>query len=288
MNEIQKISDIELIEVLRNSLYPGANDDSIKMVIGYCNAAGLDVMQKPVHIVPMWDSKARANRDVIMPGINLYRVNAARSGQLAGISEPDFGPDVADKLDGVSITYPQWCRVTVKRALNNGHVAEFTAVERWRENYATKGRDSSAPNAMWAKRPYAQLAKCAQAQALRMAFPESCGQATAEEMAGKDLYSDGAVFDAETGEVIKERGSPEQLPDYPDDKFQASLGKWRDLVASGKRTPGAIIATVCSSYRMTADQARIVNALADAVVESSDKPAKDDEWLSDFDNGGAE
>ena len=288
MNEIQKVSDMELIEVLRNSLYPGANDESIKMVIGYCNAAALDVMQKPVHIVPMWDSKARANRDVIMPGINLYRVNAARSGQLAGISEPDFGPDVADKLDGVSITYPQWCRVTVKRALNNGHVAEFTAVERWRENYATKGRDSAAPNAMWAKRPYAQLAKCAQAQALRMAFPESCGQATAEEMAGKDLYSDGAVFDGQTGEVIKDRRSPEQLPDYPDDKFQASLGKWRDLVASGKRTPGAIIATVCSSYRMTADQARIVNALADAVVESSDKPAKDDEWLSDFDNGGAE
>ena len=78
------------------------------------------------------------------------------------------------------------------------------------------------------------------------------------------------------------------MPEYPADKFEASLGKWRDLVASGKRTPGAIIATVCSSYRMTAEQARIVNALADAVVESSDKPAKDDEWLSDFDNGGAE
>lgn len=281
MNEIQKISDIELIEVLRNSLYPGANDDSIKMVIGYCNAAGLDVMQKPVHIVPMWDSKARANRDVIMPGINLYRVNAARSGQFAGISEPDFGPDVADKLDGVSITYPQWCRVTVKRALNNGHVAEFTAVERWRENYATKGRDSSAPNAMWAKRPYAQLAKCAQAQALRMAFPESCGQATAEEMAGKDLYSDGAVFDAETGEVIKERGSPEQLPDYPDDKFQASISKWRDLIQSGKKTPGQIIATVCSSYRMSAEQSMVVNKLADP-AEPDFEPPKDD-WVSEFD-----
>ena len=286
MNEIQKISDIELIEVLKNSLYAGASDASIKLVKEYCNAAGLDVMQKPVHIVPMWDSKARANRDVIMPGINLYRVNAARSGQLAGISEPDFGPDVADKLDGVSITYPQWCRVTVKRALNNGHVAEFTAVERWRENYATKGRDSSAPNAMWAKRPYAQLAKCAQAQALRMAFPESCGQATAEEMAGKDLYSDGAVFDGETGEVIKERGSTEQLPEYPDDKFQASISKWRDLIQSGKKTPGQIIATVCSSYRMSSEQAQIVNKLADP-AEPDFEPPKDD-WVSEFDEGQGE
>ena len=286
MNEIQKIGDIELIEVLRNSLYPGANDDSIKMVIGYCNAAGLDVMQKPVHIVPMWDSKARANRDVIMPGINLYRVNAARSGQLAGISEPEFGPDITDKLDGVAITYPQWCRVTVKRALNNGQVAEFTAVERWRENYATKGRDSAAPNAMWAKRPYAQLAKCAQAQALRMAFPESCGQATAEEMAGKDLYSDGAVFDGETGEVIKDRRSPEQLPEYPDDKFQASISKWRDLIQSGKKTPGQIIATVCSSYRMSAEQSMVVNKLG-AKADPDFEPPKDD-WVSEFDEGQGE
>ena len=286
MNEIQKISDIELIEVLRNSLYPGVNDDSIKMVIGYCNAAGLDVMQKPVHIVPMWDSKARANRDVIMPGINLYRVNAARSGQLAGISEPEFGPEVDDNLDGVAITYPQWCRVTVKRALNNGHVAEFTAVERWRENYATKGRDTAAPNAMWAKRPYAQLAKCAQAQALRMAFPESCGQPTAEEMAGKDLHAEGVIFDAETGEVIKDRRSPEQLPDYPDDKFQASLGKWRDLIQSGKKTPGQIIATVCSSYRMSAEQAQIVNKLAAPAEPDFERPK--DDWVSEFDEGQGE
>ena len=235
----------------------------------------------PFGIVYPKQMALRMNRDVIMPGINLYRVNAARSGQLAGISEPDFGPDVNDKLDGVAITYPQWCRVTVKRALNNGQVAEFTAVERWRENYATKGRDSSAPNAMWAKRPYAQLAKCAQAQALRMAFPESCGQATAEEMAGKDLYSDGAVFDAETGEVIKERGSPAQLPEYPDDKFQASISKWRDLIQSGKKTPGQIIATVCSSYRMSSDQAQIVNNLADP-AEPDFEPPKDD-WVSEFD-----
>ena len=139
---------------------------------------------------------------------------------------------------------------------------------------------------MWAKRPYAQLAKCAQAQALRMAFPESCGQATAEEMAGKDLYSDGAVFDAETGEVIKERGSPEQLPDYPDDKFQASLGKWRDLIQSGKKTPGQIIATVCSSYRMSAEQSMVVNKLG-AKADPDFEPPKDD-WVSEFDEGQGE
>jgi phage recombination protein Bet len=179
----------ELLEVLASSLYPGAKVSSIKMAIGYCKAAGLDPMQKPVHIVPMWDSKAGELRDVILPGIGLYRVQASRSGAYAGITEPEFGPEVTRKVGGAEITFPEWCRVTVKRTLPNGQVADFTAVERWMENYAVKGgkERSVAPNAMWTKRPYGQLAKCAQAQALRMAFPEIGSSPTADEMEGKAL-----------------------------------------------------------------------------------------------------
>lgn len=194
------MDEAELVSVLQGSLYPGAALPSIKMVISYCRAAGLDPLQKPVHIVPMWDSKAQAMRDVVMPGVNLYRIQAARSGVLAGVSEPEFGPDVTETIGGQEITYPQWCRVTVKRQLESGGIAEFTAVERWRENYAAKGgkEKSVAPNAMWTKRPYAQLAKCAQAQALRTAFPELAGGYTADEMEGKTIEGtviEGAVFD---------------------------------------------------------------------------------------------
>ena len=175
-NNALAISEGELMGVLRNSLYPGAKDESIKMVIGYCKASGLDPMQKPVHIVPMWDSKARCMRDVIMPGIGSYRTQAARSGEYAGISEPQFGEDVTEtfpeesyydrdskenkKRGSVSFTFPAWCRVVVKRLLPNGTIAEFAATERWKENYATVSKDSAQPNAMWKRRPYAQLAKC--------------------------------------------------------------------------------------------------------------------------------
>jgi phage recombination protein Bet len=189
MNEVAVVDEAKLLAVLQSSLYPGGSIESIRMVLGYCKAAGLDPMQKPVHIVPMWDSKAGSMRDVVMPGIGMYRVQAARSGEYAGITEPEFGPDVSESIGGVSITYPAWCKVTAKRKIADGFIAEFTAVERWKENYAVKGgKDKSiAPNAMWAKRPYGQLAKCAQAQALRMAFPEIGSQPTAEEMEGKGI-----------------------------------------------------------------------------------------------------
>jgi phage recombination protein Bet len=198
MNAITKIEggalvmqEAELIQVLQSSLYPGAALASIKMVIGYCKAAGLDPMQKPVHIVPMWDAKAQQMRDVIMPGVNLYRTQAARSGQFAGMSEPEYGPDKTDTIGGQTITYPEWCRVTVKRLVGD-RIAEFTAREYWVENYAVKGgKDKSiAPNAMWTKRPRGQIAKCAAAQALRVAFPEIASQPTADEMEGKQIHPD--------------------------------------------------------------------------------------------------
>lgn len=199
MNAVTKIEggalalpEQELLQVLRSSLYPGANPASIKLVLGYCKAAGLDPMQKPVHIVPMWDGKAGEMRDVVMPGIGLYRTQAARSGNYAGVTEPEYGPDVTEAIGGMTITYPAWCRVTVKRRMDDGTVAEFTANERWRENYAVKGgkEKSIAPNAMWAKRPYGQIAKCAEAQALRKAFPEIGSQPVAEEMEGKTMTVD--------------------------------------------------------------------------------------------------
>lgn len=184
------ISDNDLITVLQTSLYPGAALPSIKMVLEYCKASNLDPMQKPVHIVPMWNAKEGRMVDVIMPGVNLYRTQAARSGQFAGMSEPEFGPEIIETIDGVKIAYPDWCKVTVKRVLPNGVIAEFSSVEYWKENYAVKGgKDKSiAPNAMWQKRPRGQLAKCASAQALRIAFPEIASQPTADEMEGKQLY----------------------------------------------------------------------------------------------------
>jgi phage recombination protein Bet len=183
--------DQHIWSALKNSLYTGAKDESIKMVLDYCKAAKLDPMQKPVHIVPMNVKNSLTGRyeykDVVMPGVGLYRIQAARSNQYAGVSEPEFGEDVTCNLGGVDITYPKWCKVTVKKLVNNT-IVEFTAKEYWLENYATASKESIAPNTMWKKRPYGQIAKCAEAQALRKAFPEIISQhPTAEEMEGKDI-----------------------------------------------------------------------------------------------------
>lgn len=221
----------EVITALGNSVYPGAQVPSIKMVMGYCQAQQLDPFLKPVHIVPMSVTvkspdprnpdrtiEQKVYRDVIMPGIGLYRITAHRTQECAGIDEPVYGPMKVMEWpvtfeDGEGVTqskterieYPEWCSVTVYR-IKDGERRAYTAKEYWLENYATAGARSTVPNAMWRKRPIGQLGKCAEAQALRRAFPEVGSAPTAEEMVGKtidDLHEAGVTVDAETGEVVK-------------------------------------------------------------------------------------
>ena len=206
----QKDDDL-LIEAMQNSLYPGAKRESIALVLSYCRVNKVDPMTKPVHIVRMkvktgYDPVKRQNieewRDVLMPGIGDYRIKAARSGEYGGKTEPEFGPVIRETLGGAPVSYPQWCKITVHRIVQ-GQPRAFTAKEYWLENYANDGH-SDKPNYMWKKRAFGQLAKCTEAQALRMAFPEfSSSQPTAEEMEGKEFS--GQTIDYEEPEARRER-----------------------------------------------------------------------------------
>lgn len=230
----------ELITVLSNSLYVGAKRESVEMVLCYCEATKLDPMQKPVHIVPMNTKNAQTGnyewRDVIMPGIGLYRIQADRSGTMAGISEPEFGPmqtETFKSKDGkdVEATFPEWCKVTVKKIVGT-HIVDFVAKEYWTENYATAGGSATAPNVMWKKRPRGQIAKCAEAQALRKAFPEVGAQPTAEEMEGKTIFIEGS---AEVAQIEESTGA------ISDEKFDSLFPAWEKILMSGKKSAEELI-----------------------------------------------
>lgn len=255
------MSEDDLMNVLRNSLYVGAQDESIKLVMGYCKASGLDPMQKPVHIVPMYASTGKkdakgydikAMRDVIMPGIGLYRTQAARSGQYAGVTEPEYGEDVTETIGEASVTYPKWCKVVVKRQMENGEIVEFAAKEFWKENYASKGKETT-PNSMWMKRPYGQLAKCTEAQALRKAFPEFGSAPTADEMEGKE-YSAGETIDGHTGEIVKKPAEKPALEPCSDVLFATFEDKFKPMIQSGDKTANALIEWASAKTILSDDQ----------------------------------
>lgn len=250
---------------LKTSLYPGASDESVDMVLAYCRAGGLDPLTKPVHIVPMWVPEKKVNgqvvrrgqmQDVIMPGIELYRTKAHRTGEYAGQDEAEYGPTVTMRLSGIEARFPEWCKVTVHKIVQGVRVA-YSAKAYWLESYATQGKDSDAPNAMWRKRPFGQLEKCAEALALRKAFPEAVGaQPTAEEMEGR-------IIDVEAAPV--QQRAVIEIQKYPQDKFDSNLPAWKRLIEEGKKSADEIIATVETSGKLSDEQKNKIKAAENVV-----------------------
>ncbi len=217
---------------LQNSVFPGAKEESILLAIDYCKARKLDILKKPCHIVPMSVTDAKTGskqwRDVIMPGIYEQRITAFRTGQMAGQDEPEFGEDITYK----NVTAPKWCKVTVYRFVN-GQRCAFSHTEYFSEACATT-KDGSI-NSMWTKRPRGQLAKCAEAGALRKAFPDELGGVmTAEEMAEEQQANHEAqkttIIEAQAVELATEEQKQQirqllEITGTPFDKVAAFVGK---------------------------------------------------------------
>ncbi|SDY29853.1 recombinase RecT [Pseudomonas sp. NFIX28] len=56
--------------------------------------------------------------------------------------------------------------------------------------------------------------------------------------------------------------SPDELPDYPDDKLAENLPKWRAAIDAGRSTPEKVIATIASKYTLTDQQIETIQGLA--------------------------
>lgn len=167
--------DTDTWNTLQNTIFPNAHPSSILMAIDYCRARKLDILKKPVHIVPMpyKDGNDWKSRDVVMPGINEVRTTAMRTGQYAGADKPEWGPTV----EYLGRSVPESCTYTVYRFMH-GQKVPWPATVYFEEacgtttDYKTKVKKL---NAMWERRPRGQLEKCAEAAALRKAFPEEVG-----------------------------------------------------------------------------------------------------------------
>ena len=173
--------------VLTDAVFPAAERaESIIMALAYCRARNLDIFKKPIQIVPIYDSKRRCMVDTVWPGIAELRTTAMRTGSFAGFDDTEYGPMVEESLSGVTVRYPEWAQCTVYRLIAGQRVPFVGPKVFWIETYATAKRDTKAPNSMWAKRPRGQLEKCAEAAALRRAFPEEIGnEYAAEEVEGQ-------------------------------------------------------------------------------------------------------
>ncbi|MFB7029631.1 MULTISPECIES: phage recombination protein Bet [unclassified Streptomyces] len=150
-----------------------------------CQRTGLDPFSRQIYLIGRWSKKD--GRDVYTPqtGIDGYRVIAqrvtAQSGGTYGYEDTVWcDPSGRWRDVWLATEPPAAAKVTVIR---NGQ--RFSAVATFRE-YVQTFPDGN-PKGLWAKMPAGQIAKCAEALALRKAFPHDlAGVYTDEEMAQAD------------------------------------------------------------------------------------------------------
>lgn len=190
-------------KVLVESTWPNARTpDSVILALSYCKARNLDPFKRPVHIVPITVKKKINGKDeyveieTVWPAISETRTTAFRTKDYAGMDPPVFGPTktfalIDQEKDGgsyrdvpVKIDAPEWCQITVHR-LVDGISRPFPGPRCYFvEFYAPKNRFVTAPNEQWRRKPSYMIEKCAEATALRRAFPEEYGDKYAIEELG--------------------------------------------------------------------------------------------------------
>lgn len=175
-------------KALVEAVFPNASTtDSVILALSYCKARHLDPFKRNVHIVPIWDKNKRQMVDTVWPGIGEIRTTAFRTRLYAGREPTRFGPDkshqwTSESGKAIEIVFPEWAQVTVYRLVDGKPVAFAGPQVYWMETYAS-GKDG-VPNTMWQRRARGQLDKCAEASALRAAFPEELGDEPTSDEAG--------------------------------------------------------------------------------------------------------
>ncbi len=171
------------IELMKRTIAKNATDDELKLFISVCVGAQLNPYLRQVHFVKRWDSKEGKEVGTIQVGIDGFRAIAESGGQYAGSDDAVFKDEkeieISEEKDKIKrkMVVPGSATVTVHK-LMEGSRYPFTATARWAEYYP-----GNKQGYMWKKMPYGQLGKCAEALALRKAFPKLLsGLYTPEEM----------------------------------------------------------------------------------------------------------
>lgn len=177
------------LDLLKRTVAAGTSDDEFALFCEVARSTGLNPFQRQIYAImrETWDPKTRAKapKMTIQTGIDGYRLLAARTGAHAGTTDAVYGAEQEGR--------PSWASVTVFRIVG-GVKAEFPATARWSE-YAQTNNEGK-PTGQWGKMPFLMLAKCAEALALRKAFPaELSGVYTSEEMSQADSEHSPAPLD---------------------------------------------------------------------------------------------
>ncbi len=204
--------------------------------------SGLDPLARQIYAI------RRKGKLTIQTAIDGYRLIAARTGEHVGTDDAVF-------LYGADREPPVRASVTVYRWVQGQRFA-FTASAWWAEYEPEKGQDF-----MWRKMPHGQLAKVAEALALRKAFPsELAGLYVADEM--DRARSEEAEFTvaAPPPQPARQQRSPAPQQARSEDPDDPQIDALKDELRAVAKLSGTTVPKLMKELKIPADASEIDGA----------------------------
>jgi phage recombination protein Bet len=221
----------EQIDLIKRDICHGASDDELKKFLWECQRTRLDPFTRQIYSIAR--SAKRGDRWITVRttqvSIDGFRLIAERSGEYAGQLGPEWcasdgrwqdvwlgaGPPAAARVAALRKDFekPLW-----STALFN--------------DYAQRTKDGQLSN-LWHKMPALMIAKCAEALALRRAFPqELSGLYTQDEMMQANL---------ETAKPTLVEEMADEIPEHADDARSATVASASVAAEAGPPAEAAAV-----------------------------------------------
>ncbi|HVI10513.1 MAG TPA: phage recombination protein Bet [Candidatus Binatia bacterium] len=181
------------IELIKRTIAKGASDEELALFLAVARRHRLDPFTRQLHLVPRWD-KHLVNADgskggyvrIIQIGIDGYRQMASRYPDFGSISDAEYGE--IREIAKTGIKAPEWARI---RVYKKGLAEPSVGTAYWPE--FMPNHLLNEPGAfLWKRMPKHMLAKCAEALALRKAYPDLADIYTKEELTAANLEATSA------------------------------------------------------------------------------------------------
>lgn len=233
------------VDLVRDTIARGASDDELMLFLALAKRSGLDPFSRQIQLI---ERRANVNGQWVttrqpLTGIDGLRVIADRSGNYAPGRAPTFEYDADGALRAATSYVLKYVHGSWHEVAATAHYAEYAQMKR-----------DGTPTGMWADKPHIMLSKCAEALALRRAFPaDLSGLYTTDEFRAEPEAVAAATYtppalpvDVATGEIVTDTRD-ELLADLRSAYKRAlAAGVARDQLPGKAHIDGASVAELTS------------------------------------------